>query len=69
MLLFLHFGIYFLIASMEFRTAYIIQKNFVCMLFSDVLGGCTLLGCVSFFDVVDGHMLFYEVVVCCFMLF
>ena len=37
MLLFLRFGIYLLIASMDFRTAYIIRKPFVCMLFSDVI--------------------------------
>ena len=37
MLLFLRFGIYFLIASMEFRTTYISRKPSVCMLFSDVI--------------------------------
>ena len=37
MLLFLRFGIYFLIASMKFRAAYIIRKSFVCILFSDVI--------------------------------
>jgi len=37
MLLFLHFGIYVLIAMMDFRTAYIIRKPFACMLFSDVI--------------------------------
>ena len=37
MLLFLRFGTYLLIASMDFRTAYIIRKPFICMLFSGVI--------------------------------
>ena len=36
-LLFVHFGRYLLIASMDFRTAYIIRKPFVCILFSEVI--------------------------------
>ena len=36
-LLFVHFGRYLLIASVDFRTAYIIRKPFVCILFSEVI--------------------------------